>query len=217
MIYRRDETSLSHVVLFIAPPQAVSVIRTILAQLPREFPAAVLFLLHSGTGQEKSIAQNLNVNSGLLVMPGRDGAQLRNDHGYVILPTQNLAIGSDGCLTSAFDADTLDDDLVMHNNRISPNTAVVESEALLESMANRYRSGAIAVALTALEPREVEGFQRVREASGHTLDLDAADRHWEDSSSPKLEPEPTDEVLSAEAIGKRILEIFSSAKVPALP
>lgn len=181
----RSTAAPKNVVVFVAPPEAVSVLRAVLSELSVGFPAAIVILLHAGDGHERPVAHNLNVSSGLMVMPGVTGTELRQERAYVALPADNLVIDADGRLTAA-----------------GP------SETLLSSLASRYGSGAIAIALTALDEREAEGFRRVREAGGHTIALDEADRLWTHPAGPRVVPAPADELLPASAIGTRMLAML---------
>jgi two-component system chemotaxis response regulator CheB len=203
-----SEAGVEHVAVFVAPPEAVSVIRAVLAYLPVNFPAAIVILLHVAPGRARPLADNLNVNRGLMVLPGEDGTVLRNNHGYVVLPEQRLAIGGDGRLTSAYGEDA-DDDAFLLDDSSDPAGQGFGGEALLASLAARYGTGAIAIALTELDVREAEGFRRVREAGGHTIALDEADRLWTRPSGPRVVPGPADECLSTRAIGERMLRILS--------
>ncbi|GEM_PF-4238015 len=188
--------AVSHVAVLVAPADGVLVLRETFRSLQGDFPGAIVILLHPGTGRERGVADNLNVASNFMVLPGLDGTVLRNGHAYVVPAGSNLAIDADGSLVRA--------------GAISD----AASEAMLASLV-RYGSGAIAVALTALDPTESEGFRQVRAAGGHTIALDEADRLWADSSGARVVPDPEDELLTTTALGPRMIALAVPTVLPA--
>ena len=180
------------VVVFIAPAKAVMVLRAVLDHLPYDLSAAIVILLHTGTGQERPVANNLNVNPHPMVLPGAAGVQLRRNHAYIVHPEQKLAFGDDANLVDAPEPESGDDGL-----------------PLLTTLASRYGVNGVAIALTALGHAESKGFRLVREANGHTFALDESDRLWADASGPRVVPAPGDELLLASAIGDRIRRVLA--------
>jgi two-component system, chemotaxis family, protein-glutamate methylesterase/glutaminase len=178
------------VVVLVAPANGVTILRSVLDRLPPDFPAAIVILLHTVPGRETPVAHKLNVNPHPLVLPGSDGATLRAERAHIVFPAQNLAIGENGCLAIATEGDA--------------------SEPILASLAVRYGPAGIAVALTALDAREAEGFRLVREAGGHTIALDERDQLWTESADPRVVPVAGDELVTAPLIGGRMFEILSA-------
>lgn len=176
------------IVVFVAPPEAVSVLRSVLRRFPPDFPAAIVILLHAGTGKERPVADNLNVDSGLLVMPGVDGTLLRRGRATLVRADERLTVGAGGVLMPAHD-----------------------SETLLMSIAARYRERAIAVALTGLGARESQDFRSFQEVGGHTIALDESGFLWTDPAGPRVAPAPGDELLPADEIVNRIVALFAAA------
>ena len=156
------------IAVLVAPADGVAVLREVFRSLQGDFPGAIVILLHPGTGRERGVADNLNVSPGFMISPGLDGVRLRAGHGYVVSPGANLVVGADGRLTRGYGADADDDALLLGDDPGSQ----ARSEGLLASLASRHGARAIAVALTALDADEIEGFRRVREAGGHTVALD---------------------------------------------
>lgn len=200
----RQETAVHQVAVLVAPADGVPVLRDVFRSLQGDFPGAIVILLHPSTGRERSVADNLNVASNFTVLPGVSGVSLRNGHAYVVPSDSGLVIGADGSLTSAYGADADADAILLGDERKDPRELVSRGDALIQSLADRYGAESIAVALTALDERESEGFRRVREAGGHTIALDETDRLWADSSGPRVIPDPQDELLSTAALGPRM-------------
>ncbi|RYG26538.1 chemotaxis protein CheB [bacterium] len=185
-------TGPANVVVMVAPPEAVTILRAVLAHFPPDFPAAVVILMHAGDGHERPVANNLNSSSSLMVMPAMDGTQLRDGYATVVFPHQNLTLGPGGSF--------------------GPQHG---TETLLMSLAARYRERAVAVALTALGTRETQDFRSVREVGGHTIALDEADFLWTSPAGPRVVPNEGDEVVLANMIVKRVSEILAIAPVTA--
>ncbi len=179
--------SVGQIAVFVAPAGGVGVLREAFRSLQGDFPGAIVILLHAGDGREREVAINLNTSPSVMVLPAKAGERLRNGYGYVVPAGSRLAIGADGAFVQALPS--------------------AECEPLLASLAARNGPGAIAVALTGLGDDDIEGFNRVRQAGGHTFALDETDRLWADSSGPRVVPQAFDEVLPVAALGPRILEL----------
>lgn len=194
------------VAVLVVPADGVRVLRDVFRALQGDFPGAIVIVPQAGTGYERSIADNLNVASNFMVLPGLEGTRLRNARGYVVSPNANLVIGADGRLTSAYGADAGDDALLLGGDRSAPTWG----EALLASLASRYGGGAIGVALTGLDSLQREGFRQIRATGGHTIALDETDRLWADSSGARVMPDSEDELLSTAEIGPRMIAMSRS-------
>lgn len=184
-------TGATRVVVFVSPPEGVSILRSVLGKLPSDFPAAVLFLVHGGTGGERPLANNLNVSPRLLVMPGVAGTTIQHGRGYVVLPGQPVRLASDATLSAA-------------------NIYEASTDPLLESLATHFGKDAVAVALTELTVAEANAFQLLRETGGHTIALNESNRLWADSSGPRVVPNVADELLTDEQIGPRLATVMSA-------
>ena len=187
------ETSVATIGVFVAPADGVRVLRDVFRSLHGKFPGAIVIRLHAGTGRERGVADNLNVASNVMVLPAIDGVRLRDGHAYVMQAGSNLVLGVDGRFTPAYGDD-----------------AFQRGDGFLLSLAAHYGSGAIAVALAALDDLELAGFEAVRAGGGRTIALDEADRLWADSSGARIVPDVADEHLAAAAIGPRMLAMASS-------
>ncbi len=198
-------SAVTHVAILVAPADGVRVLREVFQSLQGGFPGALVILAHTGTGRERSIADNLNVASSVMVHPGVSGVRLRNGHAYVVRPDARLAIGADGRLTDAYGSDADDDVLLLGGDGRGSSSVSGRSESLIGSLAARYGPNAIAVALTALDDLEREAFAQIRSAGGHTLSLDESDRLWADSSGPRVVPDPSDELLPTTGLGPRMI------------
>ena len=202
-----NDSHVAQMAVFVAPSEGVAVLREVFHSLHGGFPGAIVILLHAGTGGERSIADNLNVASNFMILKGEAGTALRNGHGYVVEASSDLALGADGVLMKA-DGRAAHDDALLFGSSVENALA---SESVLASLAARYGKNGVAVALTALDGAEQEGFRRVREAGGHTIALDEADRLWADSRGPRVVPHRGDETLSTAALGARMLQMASAA------
>ena len=198
-----NESHVDQVAVLVAPAEGVPVFRA----LHGDFPGAIVIMLHAGDGSERSVTDNLNVASNFMILHGKAGTALRNGHGYVLKAGSDLALGADGVLTKA-DGRTASDDALLFGAAVEN---ALPSESILASLAARYGKHGVAVALTALDDAEQEGFRRVREAGGHTIALDEADRLWADSSGPRVVPHKGDETLTTSALGARMLQMTGAA------
>lgn len=204
-----EPVSAKSVAVFVAPADGVRVLRDLFRSLEGGFPGAIVILAHASDRRERSIADNLNVASSVMVHESAPGVRLRNGHAYVVKVGSRLVIGADGCLADAYGADANDDALLLANEEQPPSAEVRRSESLLSSMAIRYGGNALAVALTALDALEREGFARVRDAGGHTFALDETDRLWADSSGARIAAMPGDERLPIALLGPRLIAVAS--------
>lgn len=214
MSARREGASPESVVVFVAPKNAVSVVRSVLSGFADDFPAAMIVLLQPGDGKERPLAQNLNRRSSLLVTQGAKGTPVRNGRVTVVLGDHSLALGADGSLIAAY-GNVADDDAILFEDRSEAMDETTRSEPLIASLAIRYGRGAVAVALTGLDGSEAEGFRRVRANGGLTIALDESERLWEIRSQPatsNIRPHADDEFLLPKTIGARIRTMLDQSR-----
>lgn len=201
----------TQVVIFVTPPESVSVLRAVLNKLPSHLPAAAIFLVHTGTGAERPLAPNLNVSPRLLVLPGIDGTRLRNGRGYVVSEDHQLMLDGNGSFCHPIGTEAIVDGFLLSRSKLLPTVDIRTADHMLASLAAFYGKGAVAVALTALSPNESEGFRRVRCEGGHTIALNEANRLWADSSGPRVVASAGDEYLLDAEIGPRLASLLAPA------
>lgn len=77
---------------------AHAALRTVLAGLPADLPAAVLVVTHLSPAHRSILAEVLAKESALPVAPAADGLPARPGHVYVAVPNRHLLIGPDDVL-----------------------------------------------------------------------------------------------------------------------
>ncbi|WP_328475607.1 chemotaxis protein CheB [Actinoplanes sp. NBC_00393] len=73
---------------------AHAALRTLLARLPADLPAAVLVVTHMAPGARSALAEMLAKESALPVITAADGEKVRPGHVHVAVPDRHLVIGA---------------------------------------------------------------------------------------------------------------------------
>ncbi|HEY2932284.1 MAG TPA: chemotaxis protein CheB [Acidobacteriota bacterium] len=122
------------VVAFASSAGGLHALRTVLSQLPGDFPAAVVLVQHLDPRHPSMMADILGRGSPLSVREAREGDQLIQSQVYIAPPNRHLLVNPGGGLTLSESA------LV---NFVRPS-----ADLLFESVASSYKNRAIAVVLS---------------------------------------------------------------------
>jgi two-component system, chemotaxis family, protein-glutamate methylesterase/glutaminase len=122
------------------------------SSLDREFPGALLVVLHTGPGSPRMLDRIIQRNTTLAVAYARDGERIRTGHMYIAPPDRHLVVASGEMLR-------LDAGPKLH--RIRP-----AADRLFETAAEYYGPRVAGVVLTGCGGDGTIGLQKIRLAGG---------------------------------------------------
>src|SRR5258706_5313299 len=127
----------------------------LLGSLPRDFPAAILVVLHTGPASPRLLAEILGGRTALPVSYARDGDEIRPGHVYLAPPDRHLVVRSCGKL--GLDAGPK----VRH--------ARPAADRLFQSAAEVYGPRVIGIVLTGGDHDGTDGLRAIKAAGGITM------------------------------------------------
>lgn len=164
----------------------------VLQQLPADFPAAVVAVLHLQAAQPSMLATILARSSRLPVQQASSGEVLEPGHVYVAPPDAHLVVTAEGTMQ-------LDNRPPVHFLRPS-------ADLLLESLANAYAGECVAVVFSGTGSDGAAGAAAVKHAGGivYAQDEDSADFFGMPGAA--IASGAVDEVLALDRIAPALLE-----------
>lgn len=146
------------VVALVASAGGLAALTAVLANLPADFPAAVVVVQHLNPTRPSLLAPLLDQRSGLPVAAARDGDRIRPGTVCVAPPDRHLVVGPGGVLGLTATAP-------VHFARPSADT-------MLESVARSFGPRAIAVILTGAGADGADGVRLVKQMGGTVIAQD---------------------------------------------
>jgi two-component system chemotaxis response regulator CheB len=152
------ESAAFDVVAFAASAGGLSALSSVLADLPREFPAGILVVQHLDPRHRSLMADILSRRTPLEVKQAEEGDHLAGGQVYIAPPNRHLLVNADGSLS-------LTQSELVHFVRPS-------ADLLFESVAASYRERALAVVLTGTGIDGTMGVQAIKKMGGTVIAQD---------------------------------------------
>lgn len=169
------------------PPAVAS----ILASLPRTFPAPILVAQHMTPGFMPGLVDWLKTVSGLPVDIALEGRACEPGHVYLPPDSRDLTVDEEGIL----------------HVRPSPGSYCPSGNRLLTSLANAYGPHAGGIVLTGMGDDGATGLLAIRSAGGATIAQDEASSVVFGMPSAAIQMGAAREVISLEKIAHRMREL----------
>jgi two-component system chemotaxis response regulator CheB len=166
----------------------IHALRTILSDLPCEFPASVIIVQHRSPHYPSHLSHILSKCSALPVVDAGDGEQLTPGRVYVAPATRHLTLDGGGRL------------------RLSPTDAPLVQftrpavDPLFFSVAEHVRERAIAVVLTGMQCDGAAGARWVKQAGGRVLVQDPRTARAAGMPLATIAATPVDHILPLDGI-----------------
>ncbi len=170
---------------------APATLQKILASLPRDFPVPVLIVQHIAVGFSDGFVHWLNAGSQLKVQLASNGERLMPATAYVCPDNKHLIAGAAGVVL-------LTDARMVGGFRPS-------ATLLFESVAEVYRSGALALILSGMGRDGVDGLGTVKKAGGRILAQSEASCVVYGMPKEAVLAGWVDEILAPDEMGPRLI------------
>jgi len=164
---------------------------SLLGAMPKDAPLAVVLVQHLSRTHPSQLPEILATRTALSVLTAIDGVRVESGCVYVIPPDKHMTV-IDGHL------------------RVRPRPAGYGSaqiDALFMSIAQYYREKAVGVILSGALHDGADGFRAIRAAGGVTFAQRPEEAQTESMPRAAIATGDVDMVLSAEEIGKRLLQL----------
>ena len=170
----------------VASAGGLDALARVLAPLPREFPAAILVVLHLAPRHASHLAAILGRATVLRVRQARGGETLAAGEVLVAPPDHHIEAGADGTarLTQA-----------PKENRSRPS-----GDPLFLSLAEHYGDRAVVAVLTGYDGDGAQGLLAVKRAGGATMAQDEATSRQFSMPRTAIETGAVDRVLDLDGI-----------------
>lgn len=192
------ERNESHVpvVALVGSAGGIEPMAVVVEQLPRDFPAAVVVVLHLAARHPSYLAAILARRTALAVKQAEHGDVLAEGNVYVAPPDSHLLVAADGTLQ-------LEHSGLVHHVRPS-------ADSLLLSLAANYHAPCVAVVFSGTGSDGAAGAAALRRAGGRVLVQNEATSGHFGMPSAAILAGNVDGVLSAEDLGRTVLEFLGS-------
>jgi two-component system chemotaxis response regulator CheB len=167
----------------------------ILSALPLDFPLPVLVVQHLCPGDDGLFARHLASTAKLPLIEPCDKQWIKQGQVYVAPANYHMLVEQNGTIALSVD------DKV--------NWSRPSIDVLFESAALAFGGRAIAVLLSGANADGAAGMQKIKEAGGLTIVQDPATAEYPVMPQAAIDCGAADEVLSAEEIGWRLIELGS--------
>lgn len=179
----------------------VDAISTLLAQLPRDFPAAVLIVMHTAPTQ-RGLADVFAKSSALPVAWAVDESPVRPATVRVAPPDRHTVL-ADGTVR------------VVSGPRVNLHRPAIDP--LFRSAAVNYSGRAIGVLLTGYRDDGVAGLAAIKEAGGAVVVQEPAEAEAPDLPENAIRSVRVDRILPLSGMGAALLDLVTSRAPPAVP
>ena len=143
------------IVALAASAGGLKALTDVLADLPADFPAALVVVQHLDPRHRSLMAELLGRRTALVVKEAREGDRLEPGHAYIAPPNRHLLVNPDSTLT-------LTQTELVHFVRPS-------ADLLFESTAASYRDRAIAVVLSGSGHDGAMGVKAIKKMGGTVI------------------------------------------------
>ena len=136
----------------------IEALKTIVANLPQDFPGAIVIVQHLSPQYKSHLTQILNRCSTLQVNKPKEGMSLKPGNIYVAVPDKHLIINSNGTISLS---------QAPKEHFVRPS-----AEYTFKSLANSYGKKAIGIVLTGCDGDGEEGVQMIKKMGGKVIAQD---------------------------------------------
>ncbi len=184
-------------VVIAASAGGIQTLRTILAELPADLPAAVLVVQHLEPGRESRLAHVLGAVSSLPVAEAAGGEPLSPGRVWVAPPGRHMVVGAGGCIE-------LSDAPPVRFSRPS-------ADPLFASVAEWCGEHAVAVVLTGMDSDGSLGVRAVKARGGTVIVQDPATALAASMPLNAIATGTADEVVRLEHIAAHIVQAVTAS------
>jgi two-component system CheB/CheR fusion protein len=169
----------------------IEALRTFFANVPEQTGAAYVVILHLSPDYESHLAQVLQVASRIPVTQVTGPTPIAPDHVYVISPAEALIVN---------------DGVVRVVEAKSPAERRAPVDIFFRTLADAYRTHAVAVVLSGTGPNGSNGLKRVKEFGGLAIAQDPAEAEFADMPHNAIATGLVDHVMPVASIPPRIAD-----------
>ncbi|HEY9669003.1 MAG TPA: chemotaxis protein CheB [Coleofasciculaceae cyanobacterium] len=166
-----------------------------MSALPKDFPAAITVVQHLSPQYRSYMAQKLSQHTAWRVKQATQGEWLRPATVYVCVPDKHLLVNSDGRLCLSDGAKV---------NFVRP-----AADKLFESVANTYKTRAIAVVLTGRNNDGAQGVLAIKQQGGIAIAQDEATSECFSMPKNAIDTGKVDFVLPLDAIAPTLVNLLT--------
>jgi len=181
------------VVALAASAGGLRALSQILSGLPADFPAAIVIVQHLHPHHRSWLAEILSYRIELPVKHAEEGDWLQPGAVFLAPPNKHLLVNLDGSLS-------LSDSAKVHFSRPAANN-------LFESVAQSFRSRAIAVVLTGKDGDGAQGVQAIKQKGGIVITQDEASSEYFSMPKSAIEMGCVDFTLPLEEIASALVRL----------
>ena len=193
------ENAAFDVVAFAASAGGLSALSSVLADLPREFPAGILVVQHLDPRHRSLMADILSRRTPLEVKQAEEGDHLAGGQVYIAPPNRHLLVNGDGSLS-------LTQSELVHFVRPS-------ADLLFESVAASYRDRAIAVVLSGSGADGSMGIKAIKKMGGTVFAQDQKTSEFFGMPGAAIDSGNVDFVLPLEEIAPALVTLVMKGQV----
>lgn len=188
------------VIAIAASVGGLKALSVILASLPKEFPAAILIVMHLSPNHKSLLADILSSRTPLTVKEAKAGEKIEISTVYVAIPNRHLVVSKGGILKLSS----------IHSEKI--HHARPSAEPLFTSVAMIYKKRSIAVVLTGGDGDGSIGVQWIQNEGGTVIAQDQESS--EDFSMPEtsIKTGDVDYILPLSEIASKLVSLVESAQ-----
>jgi len=201
----------SHAQDYVTPPFLVAAVgasaggleafSSLLRDIPRDAPLAVVLVQHMGRAQPSLLPEILARRTAMQVSQATDGVRVEAGHVYVIPPDKHMTV-IDGHL------------------RICPRPEghwSLQVNALFRSVAEYYRDKGVGVVLSGALRDGADGLVAIRAVGGITIAQLPAEAEIESMPRAAIATGDVDQVLAVQEIGKELLRLAAQPRFKRQP
>ncbi|MDE0803292.1 MAG: chemotaxis protein CheB [Acidimicrobiales bacterium] len=172
----------------------VGALSTVLAALPKSFPAPVMVVQHLDPNHRSMLAEIMDRNSALHAVQADEGVQIEPGTVYIAPPDRHMLVGIDGRVRMTTG---------QRVHFVRPS-----ADILFESVAKAYGRGALAVVLTGSGSDGADGVRAVKEAGGSVIVQDPESSQFPSMPSAAVATGMADHVVPLEEVGNTIVRLL---------